>query len=95
LVGVRFTACPVVWDVREIPEMVTVKESRDTVVGTEAGTVLSVKLIGRDDGGGGPPDFGRPLQEASEMIGNKSRGKRILLRSIGTPRRVSCERTTW
>jgi hypothetical protein len=87
LVGVRFTACPVVWDVREIPEMVTVKESRDTVVGTEAGTVLSVKLIGRDDGGGGggPTDFGRPLQEVSEMIARMSRGNRILLRSIGHP----------
>jgi hypothetical protein len=55
----------VFWDVRAIPEIFTVKESREMPAGTEAGTVLKVKLIGREPLPPPPPvlPLGKPLQE--------------------------------
>jgi hypothetical protein len=66
LLGVRFTAVPVFWEVRAIPEIFTVKESKEMPAGTEAGTVLNVKLIGREPLPPPPPvlPLGKPLQES-------------------------------
>jgi hypothetical protein len=80
--NVRLTAFPVE-GVSETPVTVTLKE-RIEVPGSSVSVMvrLNVEL---PPGGGGVPDFGVPLQEASELIANKSRGRRILLRSIGYP----------
>ena len=79
--NVRLTGFPVE-GVSETPVTVTLKERIEVPASSVSVMVrLNVEL----PPGGGGSDFGRPLQEASEMIANKSRGKTILLQSIGYP----------
>jgi hypothetical protein len=78
---VRVTAFPVE-GVSETPVTVTLKERIEVPA---SGTSVMVRLNVVLPPPPPPPDFGRPLQEASEMTADKSRGKRILLRSIGHP----------
>ena len=83
---VRLTGFPVE-GISETPVMVTLKDSTEVPAnGVSVMVRLNVVLPT-------PPQLTvqavlRPLQEASEMIANKSRGKRNLLRSIGPPRQV-------
>ncbi len=84
--NVRLTGFPVE-GISETPVMVTLKERIEVPTG---GVSVMVRLNVELPPPPPPPPlgFGWPLQEASEMIANKSRGKRILLRSIGPPRQV-------
>src|SRR5258708_21509976 len=82
---VRVTGFPVE-GVSETPVTVTLKERIEVPAsGVSVMVRLNVELPPPPPL---PTDFGRPLQEASERIADKSRGKKILFGNMGTPRRV-------
>jgi hypothetical protein len=79
--NVRLTGFPVE-GVSETPVTVSLKE-RIEVPASSVSVIVRLNVVLPPGGGG--PDFGVPLQEASEMTATKSMERKTFLRNIGYP----------